>query len=258
MTTVLAEHLAAVIFDLDGVVTDTAAVHAAAWKRLFDDYLHERAMRHGGPFVPFTERDYREFVDGKPRYDGAASFLQSRGISLRWGDPADDPNAESVCGLANRKNALFNDVLRAHGVQVFATSVDLIRTLRARGFRTAVVTASRNGRQVLEQAGITDLFDAVVDGVLAAHLGLPGKPDPATFLEAARRLAVEPTRAAVVEDALSGVEAGRRGGFALVIGVDRVGQADSLRRHGADIVVSDLAELGVPDTPRPGSHGGQP
>jgi alpha,alpha-trehalase len=237
------ERADAVIFDLDGVVTDTASVHAAAWKRLFDGFLRERAGSTGEPFRPFTEDDYRRFVDGKPRYDGVRDFLASRGIALPEGDPADEPEEETVCGLGNRKNDLFLAELAAEGPRAFPSTVALVRDLQRRGIRTAVISASRNTAAVLEAAGLGDLFRTRVDGVDAGELGLPGKPDPAVFLEAARRLGVEPARAAVVEDALAGVEAGRRGGFGLVVGVDRTGHPDALREHGADVVVSDLAEL---------------
>jgi beta-phosphoglucomutase family hydrolase len=233
----------AVVFDLDGVLTDTASVHAAAWKRLFDDFLRRRAEQAGVPFEEFTEQDYLDYVDGKPRYDGVASFLASRGIDLPAGDPADPPGTETVCGLGNHKDELFHEALQTQGVDRFDTSVALVRALRDRGVRTAVVSSSRNCREVLERAGIAGLFEVRVDGVLLDAEGLPGKPHPAMFLEAARRLGVSPDRAVVVEDAVSGVEAGRRGGFALVVGVNRHGQAEALRHHGADIVVSDLGEL---------------
>ena len=244
--------LEAVVFDTDGVLTDTASVHAAAWKRLFDEYLRERSARLGEPFRPFEQDDYLRHVDGKPRYDGVAGFLASRGISLPWGDPADPAGRETVCGLGNAKNRWFLDHLREHGVAAFPTSVALVRELRGRGVRTAVVSASRNMGSVLDAAGIRGLFDTEVDGEAAARLGLAGKPDPAIFLEAARRLGVTPARAAVVEDALAGVEAGRRGGFGLVIGVDRAGQAAALRERGADVAVDDLGRLGADGDPAAG------
>jgi len=237
--------LDAVIFDLDGVITDTASVHAAAWKRMFDRLLADRAANPGEDDRPFSQDDYLRYVDGKPRYDGVSSFLDSRGISLPRGEPGDPPSAETVCGLGNRKDGLFAEVLRQDGVTAFPTSVELLHRLRESGFRTAIISASRNCAQVLEAAGASDLFDVKVDGVDADALGLKGKPDPAVFLAAAERLGVEPHRAAVVEDALAGVEAGRLGGFGLVIGVDRVGQAQALREHGADVVVGDLAEVRV-------------
>jgi beta-phosphoglucomutase family hydrolase len=239
------DRVEAVVFDTDGVLTDTASVHAAAWKRLFDEYLQQRAGRLGEPFRPFEEHDYLRHVDGKPRYDGVAGFLASRGIALPWGDPSDPPSHETVCGLGNSKNRYFLAYLREHGVQAFPSSVAFVRMLGANGVRTAVVSASRNMRAVLDAAGIRELFDVEVDGVDAARLGLAGKPDPALFLEAASRLEVAPSRAAVVEDALAGVEAGRRGGFGLVVGVDRAGQAAELAARGADMVVDDLGRLGL-------------
>jgi beta-phosphoglucomutase family hydrolase len=228
----------AVVFDLDGVLTDTARVHAAAWKLLFDELLRER-----GTPDEFTEADYLAYVDGKPRYDGVASFLESRGIELPYGEPTDPPDTETVCGLGNRKDALFHDALAEHGVDRFETSVALVRALREQGVQTAVVSSSRNCAEVVERAGMTELFAERVDGMTLEELDLPGKPEPAMFLEAVRRLGVAPERAAVVEDAVSGVQAGRAGGFGLVVGVDRHDQADTLREHGADVVVSDLGEL---------------
>lgn len=239
----------AFIFDMDGVITDTVPAHAAAWKRLFDAFLRERGAE---PFRPFdADEDYRRYVDGKPRYDGVRSFLASRGIELPEGDPSDPPERETVCGLGNRKNDYFLDHLREHGAEPYPTTIELVRELRARGVRTAAISASRNMSEVLDAAGVGELFEVRVDGTLAEEVGLPGKPDPAVFEEAARRLDVEPSKAAVVEDALAGVEAGRRGGFALVIGVDRTGHADALRSAGADVVVRDLGELRLPDPDRP-------
>ena len=233
----------AVIFDMDGVVTDTASTHAAAWKRVFDGYLGERARRMDERFRPFEEDDYRRYVDGKPRYDAVRDFLASRGIALPEGDPTDPPDRETVCGLGNRKDAYFLAQLREQGAQAYPGTVALVRQLAARGVRTAIISASRNLTEVLDAAGVGDLFQVEVDGLDAERLGLAGKPDPAVFLEAARRLRVEPARAAIVEDALAGVEAGRRGGFALVVGVDRTGHPDALRAAGADVVVSDLDAL---------------
>jgi alpha,alpha-trehalase len=236
--------LDAVIFDMDGVVTETAVVHSAAWKRLFDEFLEDRARRLGDEFVPFDERgDYHRYVDGKNRYDGVVSFLESRGISIPRGDPDDGPEEETACGLGNRKDQYFVDHLQREGARPYGTTVDLIRRLRARGRGIGLVTASKNAEQVLAAAGVRELFDEKVDGVVVAELGLAGKPDPAMFLEAARRLGVAPGRAAVVEDALAGVEAGHRGDFAVVVGVDRVGQAQALAEAGADVVVDDLGEL---------------
>ncbi len=234
----------AVVFDMDGVVTDTAGTHEAAWKRLFDELL-TAAAPEGADRRPFTSDDYRRFVDGRSRLDGVTTFLASRGISLPEGQPGDAPGCTTAWALANRKNRYLLDELARNGVAVFPSSVELARAARQAGLRTAIVTASRNRAAVLGAAGVADLFDAHVDGVDAAALGLAGKPDPALFLEAARRLGVHPTRAVVIEDALAGVEAGRRGGFGLVIGVARHGEHDDLLAAGADVAVADLAEVQV-------------
>lgn len=234
----------AVLFDLDGVLTATARLHAACWKRMFDDYLTQQAAESGEPVRPFEiATDYRRYVDGKLRYDGVQAFLQSRNIQLPRGDPDDPPDRETVCGLGNRKNELIGELLDTDGVDVYETSIAWLRQLRRRGFSTAVVSASKNCRRVLAAAGIADLFDTRVDGEVAAELGLPGKPAPDTFLEGAKRLGVDPDRAVVVEDAVSGVQAGKAGHFGLVIGVDRAGNPDALREGGADLVVEDLGEL---------------
>ncbi|MFP3900828.1 MAG: HAD family hydrolase [Acidimicrobiia bacterium] len=233
--------------DLDGVVTDTASVHAAAWKHLFDGYLAGRAERTGEPFVPFEPDDYRRHVDGKPRYDGVRDFLASRGITLPEGHPDDPPDRETVCGLGNRKDAAFNERLAREGVTVFDTTVEVLRRARRAGMGVALFSSSRNTRRVLHRAGLEHLFDAIVDGVDAGELGLPGKPHPAVPLEAATRVGAKPERTVLVEDAVAGVEAGRRGGFRLVVGVDRTGHGDELRAHGADVVVTDLAEIEVQD-----------
>lgn len=234
----------AVIFDMDGVVTATATVHAAAWKRLFDAFLRQRAQATGEEFVPFDEHaEYERYVDGKSRYDGVRSFLESRGIDLPDGSPDDPPGTDSVCAMGNDKDTYFMEDVRDHGVRAYDSTVRIVRDLRAAGVKTALVSASRNAVDVLGPAGLLDLFDERVDGILAAELHLEGKPDPATFLEAARRLGVEPSRAAVVEDALAGVAAGRAGHFGLVVGVARAGQTEALRNAGADVVVGDLAEL---------------
>jgi beta-phosphoglucomutase family hydrolase len=234
----------ACLFDLDGVLTQTAKVHAAAWKEMFDAFLRTRSERAGEPFVPFDAvEDYDEYVDGKPRYDGVRSFLASRGIVLPEGDPSDPPGAETVAGLGNRKNDLVLVLIRRDGVTAYDGSVRYVRAVRDAGLRRAVVSSSANCREVLAAAGIEDLFEVRIDGIVARREHLKGKPAPDTFLAAARELGVEPARAAVFEDALAGVAAGRAGGFGFVVGVDRVGQADALRDHGADIVVSDLAEL---------------
>lgn len=235
---------AAVLFDLDGVLTDTARIHAAAWKRMFDDFLRRRAERRGEDFVAFdVDRDYKRFVDGMPRYDGVRRFLESRGIDLPEGGPEDPPDAETVHGLGNRKNLLVNELLEHGGVEPYPGSVTLVHQLRDRDVRTAVVSSSKNCAAVLEAAGIADLFDVRVDGKVATELDLPGKPAPDTYLEAARRVGVRPEDAVVVEDAISGVEAGRDGHFGLVVGVDREGDPQALRDHGADLVVADLGEL---------------
>jgi alpha,alpha-trehalase len=241
-----ADQFDAVIFDLDGVVTKTARVHAASWKRLFDDYLRERATREGAAFVPFDAAgDYLEYVDGKPRYDGVKSFLESRGIDLPWGSPQDASSQETVCGLGNRKNAMFTAELEANGVEPYDTTIALLRSLRRNGFKTAIISSSKNCLVVLEAVGATDLFDAAVEGLESARIGIPGKPAPDIFLEAARRLGVEPARAVVVEDALSGVQAGQAGGFGFVIGVNRRGDPARLAENGATVVVSDLGEVSV-------------
>jgi beta-phosphoglucomutase family hydrolase len=243
----------AVIFDTDGVLTDTASVHAAAWKELFDAYLADQGRRTGEPVQGFDiEADYLRYIDGKPRYDGVRDFLRSRGIELPEGDPGDPPEAETVCGLGNRKNQAFVQRLETDGAQAFAPAVALVRALKEDGARVAVISASRNMAAVLAAAGLEGLFDTHVDGIVAAELGLPGKPEPAVFEEAARRLDVAPARAAVVEDAIAGVQAGRAGGFGVVVGVDRTGQAGALRQAGADIVVHDLGELWRPDSASPG------
>lgn len=234
----------AVIFDMDGVVTDTARVHAAAWKQLFDDYLRRRAQREGAPFLPFDlDHDYRRYVDGKPRYDGVAAFLASRGITIPFGDPNDPPDAETACGLGNRKNQYFMQRLEAEGVEAFPSTVALIRHLRAAGVKIGIFSASKNCEEVLRAAGVRELFDVKVDGLDAEQQGLPGKPHPAMLLEAARRLAVTPERAVIVEDAIAGVQAGRAGGFGMVIGVNRSGEPGVLRAHGATVEVTDLAEV---------------
>ena len=241
---ITAERFDAVLFDLDGVLTDTARIHAGCWKVMFDDFLRERAEAAGGDFRAFDiGTDYRLYVDGKPRFDGVRDFLASRGIPLPEGAPDAAPGEESVCGLGNRKNEMVNAAIAEQGVEAYPGSVALVRRLRDEGIKTAVVSSSTNCETVLVAAKIADLFDARIDGEVAARLGLPGKPAPDTFLEAARRLGVEPGRAVVVEDAISGVESGRAGRFGLVVGVARKDDAEALRKSGADVVVYDLAEL---------------
>jgi beta-phosphoglucomutase family hydrolase len=234
----------ACLFDLDGVLTETAKVHAAAWKEMFDAFLRERSRQTGEPFRPFKiATDYVEYVDGRLRQDGVRAFLASRGIVLPEGTLDDPAGAPTVHGLGTRKNELFLDVLRRQGVEVYEGSTRFVTAARAAGLRRAVVSASRNCQEILAVAGLEQLFEVRVDGVVAAEQRLPGKPAPDTFLAAANMLGAEPEQCAVFEDAISGVEAGRAGAFGLVVGVDRVGQAEALRRGGADIVVTDLSEL---------------
>jgi beta-phosphoglucomutase family hydrolase len=233
---------AAVLFDLDGVVTPTAEVHMRAWAEMFNAFLagYDGA---GTDRSPYTDADYFAYVDGKPRYDGVRSFLASRGIELPEGDPSDPPTNETVTGLGNRKNDLVVEVMREQGVEPFEGSVRYVRAARDQGLRRAVVSSSANCRDVLEAAGIDDLFEARIDGLVADRDHLRGKPAPDTYLAGARALGVGPDQAAVFEDALAGVEAGRAGKFGFVVGVDRVGQAEALREHGADVVVTDLEQL---------------
>jgi beta-phosphoglucomutase family hydrolase len=232
------------LFDLDGVITQTATVHAAAWKEMFDAFLRARAAASGEPFVPFdVGEDYGLYVDGKPRADGVRSFLASRGIDLPEGSPDDPPEAETVRGLGNRKNELVLQLIRTAGVSVYEGSVRYLHAARDAGLARAVVSSSANTLDVLRSADLVDLFDVRIDGVVAVERGLRGKPAPDTFLAAAHDLGVEAAQAAVFEDALAGVEAGRAGSFGFVVGVDRVGHADALRGRGADIVVAELAEL---------------
>lgn len=229
---------------MDGVLTRTAELHASAWKQMFDEYLARRAAEQGEPFVPFDAvTDYDKFVDGRPRLDGTREFLRSRGIQIPEGTPVDPPGAETVYGLSNRKNDLVLALITNRGVTVYPGSLRFLQEARRSSMATAVVSSSANTVQVLGAAGLDRMFDEVVDGIVAERDRLAGKPAPDTYLAAARGLGVDPPAAAVFEDALAGVEAGRAGGFGLVIGVDRVGQADALAAHGADVVVSDLAEL---------------
>ncbi len=235
----LPEGVSACLFDLDGVLTQTAKVHAAAWKEMFDEYLRRRAEQRGEQFVPFDAvADYDEYVDGKPRAEGARSFLIARGI---------DESGEMIGELGDRKNEIVLRLIHDDGVEPYAGSVRYVDAARTAGLRRAVVSSSTNCRDVLTAAGILDLFEEVVDGHVAEHEHLNGKPAPDTFLAGARALRVRPDQAAVFEDALAGVEAGHRGQFAFVVGVDRVGQAEALKVHGADVVVKDLAELLDPE-----------
>jgi beta-phosphoglucomutase family hydrolase len=234
----------ACLFDLDGVLTPTATVHAAAWKEMFDAYLRTRAGAAEIPFVPFdVVADYDRYVDGRSRADGARSFLAARGIRLPEGSANDPPGAETVRGLSKRKDEIVKRRLREGRIAPYAGSVRYVRAVRGGSLRTAVVSSSRNCRLVLASAGIAHLFDAIVDGVVSSEMKLAGKPAPDAYLAAARMLGVAPAQGSVFEDALSGVEAGRAGTFGYVVGVDHVGQAEELRRHGASIVVTDLAEL---------------
>jgi beta-phosphoglucomutase family hydrolase len=230
----LPEGITACLFDLDGVVTQTAKLHSAAWKQMFDEFLRERAERTGEPFEPFEASDYDRYVDGRPRIDGVRTFLDARGI---------EHDAELDRRLGDRKNDLVLQLIRERGVEVYDSSIAFVKRAREQGLRRAVVSSSANTHEVLTSVGIEELFEAVVDGLVAKREGLPGKPAPDTFLAGARLLGVEPARAAVFEDALAGVEAGRAGDFGWVVGVDRAGQAAALAERGADIVVSDLSEL---------------
>jgi beta-phosphoglucomutase family hydrolase len=230
----LPEGITACLFDLDGVVTQTAKLHAAAWKEMFDAFLRERAEETGEPFEEFTPSDYDRYVDGRPRLDGVRTFLAARGI---------EQDEELVRRLGDRKQDLVLTLIRERGVEVYEGSIDFIKEAQREGLRRAVVSSSANTREVLKSVGIEDLFEAVVDGIVAEQEGLPGKPAPDTFVAGARELGADPTKAVVFEDALAGVEAGRAGGFGYVVGVDRTGQRDALAQHGADIVVDDLSEL---------------
>ena len=234
----------ACLFDLDGVLTKTAKVHAAAWKQVFDEFLRARAKRQGEPFLPFDEvEDYEKYVDGLPRYDGVASFLASRGIELDEGAADDAASADTVHGLGTRKNELVLELIERDGVERYEGSVEYVRAARSAGVARAVVSSSTNAHEVLAAAGIEELFDAVLDGNVAQRDHLKGKPAPDTYLAGARVLGCRPGEAAVFEDALAGVKAGRAGAFGFVVGVDRLGQADALRADGADVVVSDLRDL---------------
>jgi beta-phosphoglucomutase family hydrolase len=230
----LPEGITACLFDLDGVITQTAKLHAAAWKEMLDAFLRERAEETGEPFVEFTPSDYDRYVDGRPRLDGVRAFLAARGIA---------PEDELVRRLGDRKNDLVLTLIRERGVEVYEGSLDFVKEAQREGLPRAVVSSSANTREVLKSVGIEDLFEAVVDGIVAEREGLPGKPAPDTFVAGARALGAQPAQAVVFEDALAGVQAGRAGGFGYVVGVDRTGQRDALAEHGADIVVDDLSEL---------------
>jgi beta-phosphoglucomutase family hydrolase len=234
----------AVLFDMDGVITDTVSIHATCWKTMFDEFLQKWARRNAEPFRAFdVVTDYKRHVDGKPRYHGVRDFLKSRGITLPEGTPEDPATAETVCGLGNRKNELVNELLASTGVEAYAGTVAFLKYLRRMSIKTAVVTSSQNCQAVLRTAKVDDLFDARVDGDVLVEQGLAGKPAPDSFLKAAEMLGVVPERIAVIEDAISGVRAGADGGFGIVIGVARKGNAEELKAHGAQLVVNDLAEL---------------
>jgi len=239
----------AVILDLDGVITKTAQVHAHSWRQMFDEYLEQRSSQGQKSYAPFDmDADYRTYVDGKPRYDGVRSFLESRGIELPYGDPDDPPDRETICGLGNRKNEIFLERLHKEGVDIYEDTVEQIHRWRSQGLKTAVVSSSRNCKPILETAGLLELFDAKVDGIDSARLNLEGKPAPDIFLEAAEELGVAPGQTIAIEDAISGVKAGRAGEFGLVVGVDRQGnQREALLHNGADRVVTNLADLRLPE-----------
>ena len=237
-------NLHAFIVDLDGVVTHTAEEHAIAWKQLFDDFLRQRAERSGTPFVEFdVHRDYNTYVDGMPRYDGVKTFLAARGVDLPYGTPADPPDRDTVCGLGNRKNLLFQEVVRTQGVEVYDTTIDLLKRFKAAGIKTAVVSSSKNCRMVLESVDLMALFEVMVDGTYAAEHGLPGKPAPDTYVRAAEMLGVAPEHSAIVEDSVVGVQSGKAGRFKIVIGVDRGVGRQVLLDNGADVAVGDMGEF---------------
>lgn len=251
MKTNILSQFEAVLFDLDGVLTPTAKIHAACWKRVFDNFLEHRAQAEEVPFVPFDiQPDYLLYVDGKPRYPGVESFLASRGIQLPYGDPSAPPNQTTICGLGNSKDRYFASVLHEQGIAAESGAIALVQYLRAAGIKTAVVSSSRNCKEVLKVADIADLFDSVVDGKLAEQLNLPGKPAPDTFLYAAEQVGAQPRQAVVFEDAIAGVQAGKAGQFGLVVGVAHGDNAQALRENGADLVVTDLKEM-LPDAHQP-------
>ncbi|SHF07805.1 haloacid dehalogenase superfamily, subfamily IA, variant 3 with third motif having DD or ED/beta-phosphoglucomutase family hydrolase [Mariniphaga anaerophila] len=233
----------AVVFDLDGVITKTAITHTAAWKKMFDDYLRTREKEHNEQFREFTQADYLAYVDGKPRYNGVASFLQSREISLPWGTPEDSTDAETVCGLGNRKNEAFNEVLKRDGAEVYPSSKQLLLDLQAAGVKLGVASSSKNCKAVLEAVNLLNVFGTRVDGIVSAELGLKGKPEPDIFTTACKNLDAKPENSIVVEDAVSGVQAGSKGGFGLTLGIAREANAYELQKNGADYVVTDLEEV---------------
>jgi beta-phosphoglucomutase family hydrolase len=233
----------AVVFDLDGVITKTAAVHSAAWKKMFDEYLRKRQDTYKEPFHAFSRTDYISYVDGKPRYEGVASFLEARGIVIPPGDPGDSAGMETICGLGNRKNEVFLEVLHERGAEVYPSSFKLLYELKRAGVKLGVASSSKNCKAVLESVNLLSLFDARVDGEVSAILGLKGKPEPDIFLKTCALLNADISRTIVVEDAISGVQAGYKGGFGLTLGVARENNADELKRNGAGFVVADLEEV---------------
>jgi beta-phosphoglucomutase family hydrolase len=233
----------AVIFDLDGVITDTAKTHAMAWKTIFDEYLLKRKQNKNEPFREFTQDDYLDFVDGKPRYEGVASFLKSRDIELPWGSPDDDPEEETVCGLGNRKNEVFTKVLKKEGAEVYPSSKKILFELKEAGIKLGVASSSKNCKTVLETVGLLHLFSARVDGIVSAELGLQGKPEPDIFTRACEILNAKPSQSIVVEDAVSGVQAGAKGGFRLTLGIARKNNSAELKQNGADYVITDFEEI---------------
>ena len=236
----------AVVFDLDGVITQTAAVHAMAWKAMFDEYLKKVSEKNDTPFKEFTHQDdYLPYVDGKPRYDGVKSFLESRGISIEFGDPADSDTEETVCGLGNRKNTKFMEILHTDGVKTYPTTVDLIKELKDKGIHIGVASSSKNCEFVLENVGLTEFFETRVDGAVSAEIGLNGKPAPDIFIKATENMGCIPKDTIVVEDAASGVEAGSNGNFGLVIGLARENNEEELKKHGADVVYKDFNETSL-------------
>jgi alpha,alpha-trehalase len=244
--TISAKTYDAWLFDLDGVITDTASVHGAAWKKTFDNYLEKVAKRDQVPFKSFEiDPDYFEYVDGKPRYEGVDSFLRSRGIEIPWGTPDDGPQEQTVCGVGNEKNIFFQEILAARGADIFDSTVSLIRELRKHGVKVAVVSSSKNCTTILGVAGLSDLFEVQIDGVVAAAEKIAGKPKPDTYVEAAKRLGAAIERSVVIEDAISGVQAGRAGNFGLVLGIARHDEPEVLLENGADIVVKDMAEVEI-------------
>lgn len=233
----------AMIFDLDGVITKTAVTHTAAWKKTFDEYLRKREQERDEPFREFTQDDYLSYVDGKPRYEGVASFLESRNIDIPWGSPDDSPDAETVCGIGNRKNIIFNETLKKEGTEVYPSTKNLLLGLKNAGVKLGVASSSKNCKAILEAVHLQHMFGARVDGVVSEEQKLNGKPEPDIFTKACEMLDALPSRSIVAEDAVSGVQAGMKGGFGLTLGIARKDNADELRRNGANFVVSDLEEV---------------